>query len=254
MAQNWLEINEKVIIVTGGTSGIGRQIVNSLLENDPIDNGNYHFIETDVTNKEAVEKTVNTIFEEQSRIDVLINNAGINLPRLLVDVKGEKPEYEINMKDLDLMFGVNLKGPILFSQEVSRHFVKQNKGIIVNIASEAGQEGSEGQSIYSATKAALIGFTRSWAKELGKHNIKVVAIAPGILEETGLRTKQYEEALAYSRNTTVDKLNGDYSKSIPLGRVGKLSEVADLVCYLSSDKSSYITGTTINISGGKSRG
>ena len=151
MAQNWLEINEKVIIVTGGTSGIGRQIVNSLLENgavvynidlidDPIDNGNYHFIETDVTNKEAVEKTVNTIFEEQSRIDVLINNAGINLPRLLVDVKGEKPEYEINMKDLYLMFGVNLKGPILFSQEVSRHFVKQNKGIIVNIASEAGQE------------------------------------------------------------------------------------------------------------------
>ena len=67
------------------------------------------------------------------------------------------------MKDLDLMFGVNLKGPILFSQEVSRHFIKQNKGIIVNVASEAGQ-GSEGQSIYSATKAALIGFTRSWAK------------------------------------------------------------------------------------------
>ncbi|MEB6231467.1 SDR family oxidoreductase [Mammaliicoccus sciuri] len=265
MSNNWLEIERKVIIVTGGTSGIGRQIVNTLLENgaivynvdlkdNPIDNEHYYFIQTDVTDEEAVQSTVSQILEEQSQIDVLVNNAGINLPRLLVDVKGEKPEYEINMKDLDLMFGVNLKGPILFSQEVGRQFVKNNKGIIVNIASEAGQEGSEGQSIYSATKAALIGFTRSWAKELGKYNIKVVAIAPGILEETGLRTKQYEEALAYSRNTTVDKLNGDYSKSIPLRRVGELKEVADLVCYLSSDKSSYITGTTINISGGKSRG
>ena len=175
MSNNWLEIERKVIIVTGGTSGIGRQIVNSLLENgaivynvdlkdNPIDNERYHFIQTDVTDEEAVQSTVSQILEEQSQIDVLVNNAGINLPRLLVDVKGEKPEYEINMKDLDLMFGVNLKGPILFSQEVGRQFVKNNKGIIVNIASEAGQEGSEGQSIYSATKAALIGFTRSWAK------------------------------------------------------------------------------------------
>ena len=81
-----------------------------------------------------------------------------------------------------------------------------------------------------------------------------MAIAPGIIEETGLRTKQYEEALAYSRNITVDQLNGDYSKSIPLRRVGQLKEISDLVCYLSSNKSSYITGTTINISGGKSRG
>lgn len=81
-----------------------------------------------------------------------------------------------------------------------------------------------------------------------------MAIAPGIIEETGLRTKEYEKALSYSRNISVDQLNGDYSKSIPIKRVGKLTEIADLVCYLSSDRSSYITGTTINISGGKSRG
>src|SRR5699024_9935586 len=152
---------------------------------------------------------------------------GINLPRMLVDQNGEKPEYEINVNDLDLMLNVNLKGPVLFSREVSRQFIKQNSGVIINISSEAGQEGSQGQSIYSATKAALIGFTRSWAKELGKHNIRVTAIAPGILEETGLRTPQYEEALAYTRNTTIEGLNSDYSKSIPIGRVGRLDEIAD---------------------------
>lgn len=265
MTDNWLEIDDKVIVVTGGSSGIGRQIVESFLKNksivyntdlqdNPINHPNYHFIETNVANKDAVRNTVDIILKEQFQIDVLVNNAGINLPRLLVDWRKEKPEYEINHKELDLMFDVNLKGPVYFSQEVARSFVEAKKGVIINVASEAGQEGSEGQSVYGATKAALMNFTRSWAKELGRHNIRVVAIAPGILEETGLRTPAYEEALAYTRNTSVEQLNGDYSKSIPIRREGKLTEVADLVNYLSSDKSSYITGTTINLSGGKSRG
>jgi len=97
-------------------------------------------------------------------------------------------------------------------------------------------------------------YTRSWAKELGKFGIRVVAVAPGIVEATGLRTPAYNEALAYTRGTTVDKLNTDYSKSIPLGREAKLKENADLVVFLASERASYITGTTYNISGGKSRG
>ena len=262
---NWLGLNKKVVIVTGGSSGIGHAIVKELLEqgsvvynvdlnNNNINNENYHYFNVDVTNKSSVKKVLDNIFNTEKKIDVLVNNAGINLPRTLIDSKEEHPEYEINESDLDKMFSVNLKGPLWFSQTVGKYFIKQNKGKIINISSEAGQEGSEGQSIYSATKAALIGFTRSWAKELGKYNINVVAIAPGIIEETGLRTKEYEKALSYSRNISVDQLNGDYSKSIPIKRVGKLTEIADLVCYLSSDRSSYITGTTINISGGKSRG
>ncbi|GGI43207.1 SDR family oxidoreductase [Mammaliicoccus stepanovicii] len=261
----WLEIQGNVVIITGGSSGIGAAIVKAQLENGAIvynadlKNGseiheNYHFIETDVTDQEKVKNVVDKVIQDQGKIDVLINNAGINLPRMLVDFRGEGPQYQMNETDLNKMFDINLKGPVWFSQEVAKHQIKNSKGIIINISSEAGQEGSEGQSIYAATKAALIGFTRSWAKELGKHNIRVVAIAPGILEETGLRTPAYEEALAYTRNTTVDGLNGDYSKSIPIGRVGQLKEVADLVAYLSSDRSSYVTGTTINISGGKSRG
>ncbi len=262
---DWLKIEENIVVITGGSSGIGAAIVKSQLENGAIvynldvkdseeKNTNYSFIRTDVTNKIEVKHSIETIINKHHRIDVLINNAGINLPRLLVDYREEAIEYQINEEDLDKMFNINLKGPIWLSQEVAKYQIKNKKGLIINIASEAGQEGSEGQSIYSATKAALIGFTRSWAKELGKHNIRVVAIAPGILEETGLRTKEYEEALAYTRNTTVDNLNGDYSKSIPIGRVGKLKEVADLVAYLSSERSSYITGTTFNITGGKSRG
>jgi sorbitol-6-phosphate 2-dehydrogenase len=265
MSTSWLGMEEKVVILTGGSSGIGKSIVESLLENgavvynadlnnSDISHENYHYLSVDVTDEKQVVNAVNSVSEDEGQIDVLVNNAGINLPRMLVDVEGAKPEYEINMKDLNFMFDVNLKGPVLFSREVSRVFLKQNKGVIINVSSEAGQEGSQGQSIYSATKAALIGFTRSWAKELGKHNIRVTAIAPGILEETGLRTPAYEEALAYTRNTTVDNLNTDYSKSIPIARVGELNEVADLVCYLASDRASYITGTTINISGGKSRG
>ena len=124
------------------------------------------------------------------------------------------------------------------------------------MASEAGLEGSEGQGAYSGTKAAVIGYTRSWAKELGKYNVRVVGIAPGIMEETGLRTLAYEEALSYTRGKTVEELRKGYTNTsaTPLGRSGKLSEVADLVCYYLSDRSSYITGITTNIAGGKSRG
>lgn len=94
-----------------------------------------------------------------------------------------------------------------------------------------------------------------WAKELGKHGIRVVGIAPWILEKTGLRTPEYEEALAWTRNITVAQLREGYSKNaIPIGRSGRLTEVADFVCYLLSERASYITGVTTNIAGGKTRG
>ena len=154
------------------------------------------------------------------------------------------------------MFAVNVQSVYLLSQAVARELVQKQKGVIVNMSSEAGLEGSQGQSIYSATKGAINGFTRSWAKELGRFNVRVVGVAPGILEATGLRTPAYEEALAYTRNITVEQLRKGYSSTstTPLGRSGKLSEVADLVNYLLSDRASYITGITINVAGGKSRG
>jgi sorbitol-6-phosphate 2-dehydrogenase len=153
------------------------------------------------------------------------------------------------------MLSINLRGVVLCAREAARAMLKSGGGVILNMSSESGLEGSEGQSAYSATKAALHGLTRSWAKELGRKNIRVVGVAPGILEVTGLRTEAYEDALAYTRGTTVERLREGYSKaSIPMGRPGKLSEVADLVLFLASGRASYIHGTVLNISGGKTRG
>jgi sorbitol-6-phosphate 2-dehydrogenase len=266
MMRSWLELEEKVAIVTGGASGIGLHIANQLVHNGAQvvvsdlnvetgkkENGIYH-IQCDVTNKQSVQAMVLKTIEMFGKIDILVNNAGGNLPRLLVDYRGENSKYELSEKDFDFMVAVNQKGPFLCAQAVVREMLKHNKGVIINISSEAGMEGSAGQSCYSATKGALNGFTRSWAKELGKFNIRVVGVAPGINEKTGLTNFEYNQALAYTRGVTVDDLETDYAKSIPLGRVGKLDEIADLVCFLASDRASYITGTTINITGGKSRG
>lgn len=266
MQTSWIDLSGKVMIVTGGDSGIGKHIVEGLLLNKANvvvadlnvttgeqENGAYA-VQCDVTDKKSVEAMVSAAVTKYQRIDGLVNNAGVNLPRLLVDVKEAQPEYELNEKDFDFMVAVNQKGPFLCAQAVTRQMVNQKHGVIINVSSEAGMEGSAGQSIYSATKGAINGFTRSWAKELGKHQIRVVGIAPGINEKTGLTTDAYNEALAYTRDMKVEDMGTNYASSIPLGRVGQLDEIADLVNYLASDHSSYITGTTINVSGGKSRG
>ncbi|WP_342046840.1 SDR family oxidoreductase [Bacillus sp. OTU530] len=266
MNQSWLQLENQVAIVTGGASGIGLKITENLVKNgakvivadlsvstgEQAD-GTYH-IQCNVTNKQSVENMISQAVERFGTVDILVNNAGVNLPRLLVDFRGEKPEYELNDKDFDFMVAVNQKGPYLCAQAAARVMIKNNKGVIINVSSEAGMEGSAGQSAYSATKGAVNGFTRSWAKELGKFNIRVVGVAPGINEQTGLTTPAYNEALAYTRGVTVEGIGTDYSKAIPLGRPGQLDEIGELITYLASDRASYITGTTVNISGGKSRG
>lgn len=264
---NWLDIDGKVVIVTGGSSGIGASIVNELLNqgvkvaNFDLKEGeqkhdNLMFVEVDVSSRESVETGVDSVVKEFGTVDALVNNAGINIPRLLVDAKEKHSKYELSDKIFDKMVAVNQKGLYLMSQAVGRILVEKQAGVIINMSSESGLEGSEGQSCYAATKAAVNSFTRSWSKELGKKGVRVVGIAPGIMEETGLRTIEYETALAYTRDITVDDLRAGYSKTstIPLGRSGKLSEVADFVCYLVSDRSSYITGVTTNVAGGKTRG
>lgn len=266
--KTWLNLKDKIVIVTGGASGIGLAIVDELIKQGANvhmadihgsdkyhDSENYTFWPTDISSASEVNHSVEQIIQRCGRIDGLVNNAGVNFPRLLVDEKAPAGRYELNEAAFEKMVNINQKGVFLMSQAVARQMVKQREGVIVNVSSESGLEGSEGQSCYAATKAALNSFTRSWSKELGKHGIRVVGVAPGILEKTGLRTPEYEEALAWTRGITVEQLREGYSKnSIPIGRSGRLSEVADYVCYLLSERASYITGVTTNIAGGKTRG
>lgn len=266
MDQNWLAMEGKVVIVTGGASGIGLHVATTLRDSGAtpviadvtVETGDevegIWCVKCDVTSRESVDNMVTAVVEKYGKIDVLVNNAGVNLPRLLVDIQGERPEYELDEKSFDIMFNINVKGLMFCTQACVKQMLKQGGGVIINMSSESGKEGSQGQSAYSATKGACDSFTRSWAKELGKYNIRVVAVAPGIMEATGLRTPAYNEALAYTRGVKPEDLSTDYSKVIPLGRDGKLDEVGNLVAFLASDRGGYLAGTTVNISGGKSRG
>jgi sorbitol-6-phosphate 2-dehydrogenase len=273
----WLNLEGKVAIVTGGACGIGRAVCEGLAEvgaNVVVADineegakevasdlkvkfgGNHVATGTDVTSKISVDAMIQAAldaFGPPGRIDILVNNAGINIPRLLIDPAGKE---ELTEEIWDKVVSINQKGVFLCAQAVAREMMKSGSGgVIINMASESGMEGSEGQSVYAATKAAIYNLTRSWAKELGKHNIRVVGVAPGILEATALRTEEYERSLAYTRGITVKELRERYKKAaIPLGRSGKLSEVAGTVCFLASDRAGYIHGTVINVSGGKTRG
>jgi sorbitol-6-phosphate 2-dehydrogenase len=271
---SWLNFEGKTAIITGGASGIGRACCEAFAENGAkvviadIDEENGKkaakrikhqfktsalFVKVDVTSKASVEAMINAAHKKFGRIDILVNNAGILIPRLLVDPAGRE---ELTEQIWDKVVAINQKGYFLCTQAAVREMIKSgNGGVVINMTSESGLEGSEGQSVYAATKGAIYAMTRSWAKELGRHKVRVAGVAPGILEVTGLRTPEYERSLAYTRGITVAKLRDSYEKvSIPLGRTGKLAEVAATVCFLASERGSYVCGTTVNVSGGKSRG
>ena len=252
---SWTQLNGKSVVVTGGACGIGLAVAKGFVEVGAnvvladfaeeqgqaavkeladIGSGEALFVKCDVTSKADAEKVVSTAVERFGRLDVLVNTAGINVPRLLVDPAGKE---ELTEEIWDKVFSVNVKGQFLCAQAAARAMLRDGQG-------------------GTATKAANHNLTRSWAKELGKQGIRVVGVAPGIMETSGMRSEAYEESLAYTRGLTVEELRSKYgsTSSIPMGRSGKLGEVADLVVYLASARASYVLGTTINLSGGKSRG
>jgi sorbitol-6-phosphate 2-dehydrogenase len=272
-SMEWLGLKDKTAVVTGGASGIGRACCEGLAEvgvqvvvadvnekggKELVEHltgeygGSYLYVQVNVTEEQSVNSLIAATLQTFGAIDILVNNAGINIPRLLVDPAGRE---EITEDIWNRVVSINQKGVYLCAQAAAREMLKRGQGgVIINMASEAGMEGSEGQSTYAGTKGAVYALTRSWAKELGKYDIRIVGVAPGILEPTALRSEEYERALAYTRGITVDRLREKYEQvSIPLGRTGKLREVANVVCFLASERASYIHGTTINVTGGKTR-
>ncbi|MCF0124371.1 MAG: 3-oxoacyl-[acyl-carrier-protein] reductase [Clostridia bacterium] len=238
-----------VAVITGGTRGIGKEIaitlakegydiaINYRTENDDlidtkkkIEDCNVKClaIKGDVSNFEDTEKMIKEVIEQFGKIDVLVNNAGITKDRLLMRMKKEDFESVIN---------VNLTGTFNMTKNVVPYMMKARKGRIINLSSVVGVSGNAGQSNYSASKAGIIGFTKSLAKELGSRNILVNAIAPGFIETnmTDVLKEEVKEEIA---------------KTIPLKRMGNTKDVANLVKFLSSEESSYITGQVINVDGG----
>ena len=258
----WLQLAEKSALVTGAASGIGRAVARALAEagarvvvaDREADAGahvaaelaggaagGHRFAAVDVTDPDSVRELFAAV---PAPLDILVNNAGINLPATLLDVDAD---------NIARTLAVNQTGLVLCAQAAATGMVAAGGGVIVNMASESGLEGSAGQSVYAASKAAVYSLTRSWAKELGPRGVRVVGVAPGPLEPTGMTGATYMAALARARDTTPDAIDRGYASAIPLGRPGTLAEVANVVLFLASPRASYVTGTVINVSGGKSR-
>lgn len=242
----------KSALVTGGTRGIGEAIVKKFaahgahvaftyksseekaksIEQELIESGKIKAYQSDARSLKEAEKLINEVLQDFDRIDVLVNNAGITKDNLLLRMTEEQ---------WDEVMEVNLKSVFNITKQIGWHMLKQKSGSIVNISSIVGMTGNAGQSNYAASKAGILGFTRSIAQELGTRNIRCNAITPGFISTDmtkGLEVQHEKEFL----------------KNIPLNRPGLPEEVADATLFLASDMSAYITGQTISVCGGMYKG
>jgi 3-oxoacyl-[acyl-carrier protein] reductase len=182
----------------------------------------------DVAVETEVDAAVKKIVDGQGKVDILVNNAGVTSDTLLIRTKAQ---------DWDQVIGTNLKGTVLCTKAVCRAMIRQRYGRIVNLSSVVGQTGNAGQSIYAATKAGILGFTKSVARELAARGITVNAVAPGFIET---------EMTAHLS----PQLQEEFLRSIPVGRFGTSEEVAQLVVFLTGPGAAYITGQVMNVNGG----
>lgn len=239
----------KVAMITGATRGIGKQIaltlanegynivLNYRTENDELfqakneiesKNVNCLTVQGDVTNFEDCKQMIERAINEFGKIDVLINNAGITKDMLLARMKEE---------DFKQVIDVNLVGTFNMTKNVISYMMKARSGRIINISSVVGIAGNAGQTNYSASKAGIIGFTKSLAKEVASRNILVNAVAPGFIETNMTDVLKQE-------------VKDEIAKNIPLKRMGTPKDVANVVKFLASEDSSYITGQVISVDGG----
>ena len=240
---------KKVALITGGTRGIGREIakkfakegcnlvLNYVSDNTDVEKIKSEFneygidvlvLKADVSVFSDCENLVKEAIEKFGKIDILVNNAGITKDTLIAMMKEDA---------FDKVIDVNLKGTFNVTKNVVPYMMKKRNGNIINISSVVGVVGNAGQSNYAASKAGIIGFTKSLAKELAPRNIRVNAVAPGFIDTD-------------MTSVLSDKVKENINLQIPLKRMGKAQEVANVVSFLAGNESSYITGQVINVDGG----
>lgn len=242
-------LSGKICVVTGGSKGIGWAIVErfaregarvyslSRSEGEATEalaaaaaegGGSVERIACDVNSEAAVEAAIDAVLKESACIDVLVNNAGITRDGLV---------FRMSLEDWEAVLRTNLTSAFLLSRSVARQMIKRRSGSIINISSIVGITGNGGQTNYSASKAGVIGFTKSLAREVASRGVRVNALAPGFIE-TSMTGKIPEE------------MKAKIIAGIPLARVGRPEDVAQAALFLASDQSTYITGEVLKIDGG----
>lgn len=242
-------LSEKVAIVTGGSRGIGRAVAEALaaqgarvvvtyvkgegearrvVEGIASRGGNAEILGFDVAEMKPTEEAIAEVAKRLGRLDILVANAGIAIDGLLLRVKEE---------DIDRVFDVNVKGALASARAATKVMMRARTGRIVFLSSVVGEMGNAGQAVYSASKAALLGLTKTLAREYASRGITVNAVAPGFIDTdmtTGLTAELKETML----------------RTVPLGRTGRADEVAAAIAFLCSDEAGYITGQTLRVNGG----
>jgi len=243
------DLSSKVALVTGGSRGIGRAAVMALAERGAhvvvnyvsnegaaretvtaVENagGKAELLQFDVANGEAAEKAIAEVAKRLGRLDILVNSAGIAIDGLLLRLKDE---------DFDKILAINVKGAVACSRAAIRTMMRAKTGRIIFLSSVVGEMGNAGQTAYSASKAALLGVTRSLAREYASRGITVNAITPGFIDTdmTSSLTDEQKTAML---------------TAVPLGRTGTAREIAAAVAYLASDEAGYVTGQALRVNGG----
>lgn len=249
-----MRLKDKVCLITGGAAGIGKTTAERFAEEgahvvicDVNENAGQaaikeighdaEFYRVDVTDKASIDKWMKNVTDRSGRIDVLVNNAGIVRDSLLVKVKDGKLVKQMAEADFDLVIAINLKGVFNCTQAVAPIMIQQRGGVILNASSVVGLDGNLGQTNYVATKAGVIGMTKVWARELGRYNIRVNAVAPGFTATDIL-------------SSMPPKIIEGMKARTPLGRMGQPLDIANAYLFLASDEASFITGETLRVDGG----
>jgi 3-oxoacyl-[acyl-carrier protein] reductase len=244
-----MTLSGQIAVVTGASRGIGRAVAFSLAHTGAYIVVNYRgkqaaaeeslaaiveaggkgeLSQFDIAVEDQVEEALKKVVDGHGKIDILVNNAGVTADNLLIRMKPA---------DWDQVIGINLKGTVLCTKIATRHMIGQRYGRIINVSSVVGQMGNVGQALYAASKAGIIGFTKTVAREVATRGITVNAVAPGIIE-TDMTANLPE------------KLREEFLKKIPLGRFGTCAEVAEMIVFLAGAGSGYVTGQVFNVNGG----